>query len=183
MFHDLPENRPFLIVAAAALLVLFAACAADESADSEMHDDHDHDAEIAESADDGAPRVYFEGLENHDTIPSLVTLNFAAENFTIEPVGDGAINEGAGHYHIAIDGECLEPGIVIPTAAPWIHFGDGSSSIEIELDPASTISACRSATGSTVRWTKRNSRSTSWCTSRKRRKKRPRTPGDGSPAS
>ncbi len=135
MFHDLPENRPFLIVAAAALLVLFAACAADESADSEMHDDHDHDAEIAESADDGAPRVYFEGLENHDTIPSLVTLNFAAENFTIEPVGDGAINEGAGHYHIAIDGECLEPGIVIPTAAPWIHFGDGSSSIEIELDP------------------------------------------------
>ena len=135
MFHDLPENRPFLIVAAAALLVLFAACAADESADSEMHDDHDHDAEIAESADDSAPRVYFEGLENHDTIPSLVTLNFAAENFTIEPVGDGAINEGAGHYHIAIDGECLEPGIVIPTAAPWIHFGDGSSSIEIELDP------------------------------------------------
>ena len=133
MLHDLPENRPLLTLAAVALLVLLAACAADESADSEMHDDHD--AETAESADDGAPRVYFEGLENHDTIPSLVTLNFAAENFTIEPVGDGAINEGAGHYHIAIDGECLEPGIVIPTAAPWIHFGDGSSSIEIELDP------------------------------------------------
>ena len=135
MLHDLPENRPLLTLAAVALLVLLAACAADESADSEMHDDHDHDAETAESADDGAPRVYFEGLENHDTIPSLVALNFAAENFTIEPVGDGAINEGAGHYHIAIDGECLEPGIVIPTAAPWIHFGDGSSSIEIELDP------------------------------------------------
>ena len=50
-------------------------------------------------------------------------------------MGDGAINEGAGHYHIAIDGECLEPGIVIPTADPWIHFGDGSDSIEIELSP------------------------------------------------
>ncbi len=130
MLLDLAKNRPFLIVAAALLLVLFAACAADESADSEMDDDHDHDAE---AADDGAPRVYFDGLENHDTIPSLVALNFAAENFTIEPVGDGAINEGAGHYHIAIDGECLEPGIVIPTADPWIHFGDGASSIEIEL--------------------------------------------------
>lgn len=133
MLLDLAKNRPFLIVAAALLLVLFAACATDESADSEMDDDHDHDAETAEAADDGAPSVYFEGLENHDTIPSLVTLNFAAENFTIEPVGDGAINEGAGHYHIAIDGECLEPGIVIPTADPWIHFGDGSSSIELEL--------------------------------------------------
>ena len=133
MLFNLAKNRPFLVVAAALLLVLFAACAADESADSEMNDDPDHDAETAEAADDGAPRVYFDGLENHDTIPSLVTLNFAAENFTIEPVGDGAINEGAGHYHIAIDGECLEPGIVIPTADPWIHFGDGSSSIELEL--------------------------------------------------
>ena len=75
------------------------------------------------------------GLENHATIPSLINLQFAAENFIIEPVGDGAINEGAGHYHIAIDGECLEPGIVIPTADPWIHFGDGSDSIEIELSP------------------------------------------------
>ncbi len=128
------RHCPFLTVAAVALLVLFAACAADESGDSEMDDDHDHEAEAAEAADDGAPRVYFDGLENHDTIPSLVTLNFAAENFTIQPVGDGAINEGAGHYHIAIDGECLEPGIVIPTAAPWIHFGDGSASIEIELE-------------------------------------------------
>ena len=133
MLLDLAKHRPFLTVAAVALLVLFAACAADESGDSETHDDHE--AEAAEAVDDGAPRVYFDGLENHDTIPSLVTLNFAAENFTIEPVGDGAINEGAGHYHIAIDGECLEPGIVIPTADPWIHFGDGSSSIEIELEP------------------------------------------------
>ena len=135
MLLNLAKNRPLLTLAAASLLLLFAACAADESADSDMHDDHEAGAaEAAEAADDGAPRVYFAGLENHDTIPSLVTLNFAAENFTIEPVGDGAINEGAGHYHIAIDGECLEPGIVIPTAAPWIHFGDGSSSIEIELE-------------------------------------------------
>ncbi len=135
MLLDLPKTRPLLTVPTAVLLVLFAACAADDSADSETHDNHDHEAETTEAGDDGAPRVYFDGLENHDTIPSLVPLKFAAENFMIEPVGDGAINEGAGHYHIAIDGECLEPGIVIPTAAPWIHFGDGSDSIELELDP------------------------------------------------
>ena len=135
MLLDLAKNRPLLVVAAAALLLLFAGCAAESDMDHEDHDHAEDDMETADAADDGAPRVHFEGLENHDTIPSLVTLNFAAENFTIEPVGDGAINEGAGHYHIAIDGECLEPGIVIPTAAPWIHFGDGSSSIEIELEP------------------------------------------------
>ncbi len=132
MLLDLAKNRPLLVVAAASLLVLFAACAADDTAEPEM-EEAEHDMEAAEAADDGAPRVYFEGLENHATIPSLVNLQFAAENFIIEPVGDGAINEGAGHYHIAIDGECLEPGIVIPTADPWIHFGDGSSSIELEL--------------------------------------------------
>ena len=131
----LNRNRLRFLLAAAVLLVLFAACGGGSAEPAMEEADDDHDAETAEAADDGGSRVYFEGLENHDTIPSLVMLNFAAENFTIEPVGDGAINEGAGHYHIAIDGECLEPGIVIPTAAPWIHFGDGSSSIEIEMEP------------------------------------------------
>ena len=134
MLLDFAKNRSLLVLTAAALLLLFAGCAAESEDD---HADHDHaegDMDHAEeAADDGAPRVYFDGLENHATIPSLVTLKFAAENFIIEPVGDGAINEGAGHYHIAIDGECLEPGIVIPTADPWIHFGDGSDSIELEL--------------------------------------------------
>ena len=134
MLVDIAKNRPFLTVAAASLLVLCAACGGGDTAEPEM-EESEPEMETVEAADDGAPRVYFDGLENHDTIPSLVTLNFAAENFIIEPVGDGAINEGAGHYHIAIDGECLEPGIVIPTADPWIHFGDGSSSIEIELSP------------------------------------------------
>ena len=136
MLLDLAKNRSLLVVATAGLLLLFAGCAAESGED---HADHDHaegDMDHAEeAASDDAPRVYFVGLENHDTIPSLVNLQFAAENFVIEPVGDGAINEGAGHYHIAIDGECLEPGIVIPTADPWIHFGDGSDSIELELPP------------------------------------------------
>ncbi len=130
----LNHNRSPFLLTAALLLVLSAACGGGGSAEPAM-EEADHDMEAAEPADNGAPRVHFEGLENHDTIPSLVALEFAAENFTIEPVGDGAINEGAGHYHIAIDGECLEPGIVIPTAVPWIHFGDGSNSIEIELEP------------------------------------------------
>ena len=96
MLLDFAKNRPFPVLAAAALLLLFAGCAAESGED---HADHDHaegDMDHAEeAADDGAPRVYFVGLENHDT--------------------------------------CLEPGIVIPTADPWIHFGDGSDSIELEL--------------------------------------------------
>ncbi len=140
MLLDLARNRSILVLAASALLLFFVGCAAESDADHEHadHEDHDHaddDTGHAEAGDDGAPRVHFVGLEDGDTIPSLVSLQFAAENFIIEPVGDGAINEGAGHYHIAIDGECLEPGIVIPTADPWIHFGDGSDAIELEMSP------------------------------------------------
>ncbi len=138
MLPDPAQTRRCLTLSAALMLVLLAACgggAAEYGDDHDQDADDSHEAASAVAADDGAPHVYFVGLENHDTIPSLVNLQFAAENFLIEPVGDGAVNEGAGHYHIAIDGECLEPGIVIPTADPWIHFGDGSDSIELELTP------------------------------------------------
>jgi hypothetical protein len=83
----------------------------------------------------GAPRVYFVGLEDGATVPLTVQLQFAAENFTIEPVADGAIHAGAGHFHIGLDTDCLPAGEVIPTADPWIHFGDGSSTIEVPLTP------------------------------------------------
>jgi hypothetical protein len=31
--------------------------------------------------------------------------------------------------------ECLPPGTIVPHAAPWIHFGDGSNEIEMFLEP------------------------------------------------
>lgn len=83
----------------------------------------------------GEPRVYFVDPQDGDTVGTLVTLEFGAENFTIEPVGEGEIHEGAGHYHIGLDTDCLPPGEVIPQADPWIHFGDGSSEIEMQLTP------------------------------------------------
>jgi hypothetical protein len=69
------------------------------------------------------------------TVTSPVKLVFAAENFTIEPRGDGAVHHGAGHHHIGIDTTCLPPGTVIPEGAPWVHFGDGSGQIEVQLPP------------------------------------------------
>ncbi len=136
MLCHLAKNRLFPAIAAAPLLLALGACGGGESSESAYEaPDAEQAMEDEASAADDAPRVYFVGLEDQAEIPTLINLQFAAENFIIEPVGDGTINEGAGHYHIAIDGECLEPGIVIPTADPWIHFGDGSDSIELELSP------------------------------------------------
>ncbi len=82
-----------------------------------------------------APQVFFTTPATGDTVQAPVHLEFGAENFTVEPVGDGAIHAGAGHMHIGIDTECLPAGIVIPTASPWVHFGDGSMQIDVDLTP------------------------------------------------
>ena len=84
---------------------------------------------------DMAPRVFFIAPEEGATVGTSVDLVFGAENFTIEPVGDGAIHEGAGHHHVGIDADCLPAGEVIPEAAPWVHFGDASSTINMQFEP------------------------------------------------
>lgn len=124
------------------VLAVLTACAPaeqggteDEAAETEGSMEQ---AEQQETAGEDEPRVYFVEPEDGATVTSPVELEFGAENFTIEPVGDGEIHEGAGHYHIGVDADCLEPGIVIPEAAPWVHFGDGSNQIEMQLPPGET---------------------------------------------
>ena len=79
------------------------------------------------------PSIHFVEPADGATVPTLFKAVFGAENFTIEPVDEGMIHEGAGHFHIGLDTECLAAGEVIPTADPWIHFGDGSDQIELEM--------------------------------------------------
>ncbi len=90
----------------------------------------------AEAAEvDTSPRIFFVEPAENASVTSPVHFEFGAENFTIEPRVEGEVNPGAGHHHIAIDGHCLPPGEIIPAAEPWVHFGDGSSSIDVQLTP------------------------------------------------
>ena len=79
----------------------------------------------------GAPRIFFITPEDGATVTSPVSFEFGHENFTIEPKGD--IHEGAGHHHIGLNTECLPAGEAIPEADPWVHFGDGSAVIDMQL--------------------------------------------------
>jgi hypothetical protein len=93
------------------------------------------EAPAAEAATAAAPRVYFVAPSDGATVTSPVHVMFDVESFGIEPVGEGFVHEGKGHHHLAIDGECLPPGEVIPQAEPWIHFGDGTNMIDVPLTP------------------------------------------------
>jgi hypothetical protein len=131
--------RLALVLASIVLLVLgLAGCAKEEpAAEPEMTAPAAEAAadEHADAAAGGAPRIFFVEPAMGATVTSPVHIVFGAENYTIEPRGEGEVHHGAGHHHIGINTQCLPAGVVIPEAAPWVHFGDGSTQIDVQLPP------------------------------------------------
>ncbi len=122
------------------LLCLSVACAGGGGEQAEVAEEAGHEAgmehaaaeepaEMAEGSD--APRVWFITPEDGATVTSPVAFEFGSENIVIEPKGD--VHAGAGHHHIGVNTECLPAGEAIPEADPWVHFGDGSAMIEMQL--------------------------------------------------
>jgi len=85
-----------------------------------------------------SPRVFFVSPADGATVKSPVKLVFGIENYTLAAVPPGDVTEVrpmTGHHHVGVDTDCLPPGTVIPKAAPWVHFGNGSNEIEMQLPP------------------------------------------------
>ena len=94
--------------------------------------------ESSAPASTGGPRVYFAEPKNGAMVKSPVNVVFASDMYTIAAVPPGEVTQvrpGTGHYHLGVDTKCLEPGTVIPKADPWIHFGMGNNTIEMQLTP------------------------------------------------
>ena len=96
--------------------------------------------EPAPAAAPAGPRVFFVKPQDGATVMSPVSLEFGAQDFQIAAVPQGTLTEtrpSLGHYHVAIDADCLPTGTEIPKAAPWVHFGDGKNIIDMQLPPGS----------------------------------------------
>jgi len=89
------------------------------------------------------PRVFFVAPEDGEAISVdvPVVFEFGSENFEIGAVPETVeqVREAVGHYHLGVDAECLPAGEIVPQADPWIHFGDGSNTIEMSLEPGEHI--------------------------------------------
>ena len=85
-----------------------------------------------------APRVFFVApLDETDHPTELpLGLTFGLENYVIGAVPETASTprDGVGHYHLGVNAECLPAGEIIPKADPWIHLGDGSDGMELQLE-------------------------------------------------
>ena len=90
------------------------------------------------ASEPAGPRAFFVQPADGATVQSPVALEFGAEEFQIAAVPAGTVTAtrpDLGHFHVAIDADCLSTGEVIPSAAPWVHFGDGSNIIDMQLPP------------------------------------------------
>jgi hypothetical protein len=157
--RHVPRLAALLVVAMVAV-----ACADDDTTDDGVDDTEEVD-EAAEAddeaaeADDDAAEADDEATENGyefdeqpddaaamleqpadgDTVSSPVPVEMAAEGVDIVPAG--APEVGEAHLHVIVDTGCVETGELIPgpsdeaTADGYIHFGDGSTSGEIDLEP------------------------------------------------
>ena len=84
------------------------------------------------------PRVLFVEPQDGATVKSPVHLKFGIENYQVAAVPQGTVDlarPGMGHYHVAVDSDCLSAGTTIQKAAPWVHFGTGNSEIDMQLTP------------------------------------------------
>lgn len=80
----------------------------------------------------GDRKVYFGNLENYAQVESPFKVQMKAENLIVEPAIMG-IREGAGHFHIIVDGPLSPPGAPIAKNESHIHYGNGESETTLDL--------------------------------------------------
>ena len=128
--------RSMVIGVPALAFVSVMACGSEPAEPEPTEEAEEVEAAPEEAPMDMTPGVSFIAPEEGSTVSSPVTLEFGHEHFTIEPITDPlTVHEGAGHHHIGLDTDCLPAGEIIPQASPWVHFGDGSNTIEMQLEP------------------------------------------------
>ncbi len=88
---------------------------------------------IPRTASAEGARVFFISPTDGETVRNPVRVEFGIEGMTVVPAGDDTPH--SGHHHLLIDAELPDLGLPIPKTENYVHFGDGSTSTEISLEP------------------------------------------------
>lgn len=87
------------------------------------------------SASPDDARVFFITPADGDTVTSPLTLEFGIEGMSVVPAGTD--EPASGHHHLIINAGLPPLGQPIPANDNYRHFGDGSTTTTIELEPGS----------------------------------------------
>jgi hypothetical protein len=77
--------------------------------------------------------VFFISPADGDTVTNPISIEFGIEGMNVVKAGDN--QPDSGHHHLLIDTDLPDFGLPIPADEHHIHFGDGSTSTEITLEP------------------------------------------------
>lgn len=77
--------------------------------------------------------VFFISPADGDTLINPITVEFGIDGMDVVKAGENAPH--SGHHHLIIDADLPELGLPIPADEHYVHFGDGSTSSELNLDP------------------------------------------------
>jgi hypothetical protein len=67
------------------------------------------------------------------TVESPVAVTMEAEGLVVEAAGEA--REGAGHFHLIVDADCLAAGETIPADERHRHLADGANETALTLEP------------------------------------------------
>lgn len=95
--------------------------------------------------DETESRVFFTNISDGDIIDSPVTVQWRAENFTIEPAGE--VKAGAGHLHIMVDADCVAAGQIVPADDNHLHYGKAQTEATLDLTPGEHTLCLQAADG------------------------------------
>tara|TARA_B110000438_G_scaffold175951_1_gene168107 strand:+ start:1689 stop:2177 length:489 start_codon:yes stop_codon:yes gene_type:complete len=119
--------------------LIFVACSEKQPHDQPIVE-HEAVAEVATESM-GIPRtasadgasVFFITPTSGAIVSNPIVIEFGITGMDI--VKAGTEQENSGHHHLLIDTELPAMGMPIPADDHHIHFGDGSDSTEISLEP------------------------------------------------
>ncbi|MEM1173579.1 MAG: DUF4399 domain-containing protein [Pseudomonadota bacterium] len=78
-------------------------------------------------------RVFFLNIGDGDTVSSPFTVEFGLEGMSVTTAGDNT--ENSGHHHLIINAPLPDLSLPVPADDNHRHFGDGSASTELTLEP------------------------------------------------
>lgn len=131
------KSRFLPVFALAAVLV-----ACDKEAPGEAASPADSESVIEDVVEEaGLPRtdsaegasVFFITPADGATVSNPVSVQFGIEGMDVVKAGDNQPH--SGHHHLLIDTGLPDLSLPIPADSQHVHFGDGSSSTEITLEP------------------------------------------------
>ncbi len=127
----------------AATLLALAACSSETGApaDEAVVEDVAEAAEEVPSEPVALPRskspegarVFFITPADGDTVQSPVSIEFGIENMDVAPAGQDTMH--SGHHHLIINADLPPLDLPIPANDNYRHFGDGSTSVSLALEP------------------------------------------------